>query len=360
MTLVQQVVHLLKNDARRFWPLIVGVCLFMTVQIAGFLPQGGVGRVGRVLPIGLFPLVLGVVAAIVVQRDSPFDDRAFWTTRPICPAAVLFAKLAFIGTFLVALPVAVQAAWFGSLGAGAVLAPISADSALYLAGIVAVAAACGSVTRSLRGVLTFALVTWLGVSVLRSVITAPAVPAGAGIWSTRLYLEHWLWMLLGIGFLSHQYVTRKTVRTLVAGGMALLVGLPATRRSELDWSTEAQSLAEPTRPASWDGAQQVELYLVELRRGDRPRADGSGVDQGFGATISFLGGPGALFEVTRVESRAFGRDGELALSPPAGNGFPRMGSRFVRPGLPDMELAGGRVPASAPGWPSEIPTSSNE
>ena len=345
MTFSQQAVHVFRHDVRRFFPALVAVVAYMGVVVSGVIPSDAVRPVRMAMPIGLLPLILGTLAAVVVQRDGPADEDAFWTTRPLRPGAVLFGKVAFIGIFFVGLPVLVQALWFAELGAGEPVGRLSGDAALHLGGTVAVAAAAGAVTRSLRGVLACALAAWLGASILTSLGPASA-PDTIGNWITYRYLERWLWVVLGMGLLGHQYLTRRTRRTVGLGLVLVTVLVPAIRRAPIDLTVDESAPVTALEHREWDGVGSVRIQLQTLRRDEYRQPGRPSTEPGIAATLGFEGGSGALMRITEIQTRVTGGDVDLAFTPPPVDRFQPMGSRFVRPALDGIQNAGGWTPAS--------------
>lgn len=87
-----QVWHVLAKDLRESWKL--GVLYVVTVVVALARSLGWV-RVGG--GVNFVPLLVGIVGALlaasVVQSDSPTRANAFWASHPFSPSAVAAAKL---------------------------------------------------------------------------------------------------------------------------------------------------------------------------------------------------------------------------------------------------------------------------
>lgn len=348
MTFIDQVLHVLKNDLRRFALPLLGIGGVIAIHIAGYWPTDGVGRMRAIVPIGFLPLGLGALAAVAVQRDSPFDDRAFWTTRPVDAAAMLWGKLAFVALLIVA-PVGIEALWFAGLGAGRHLAPMLLDSTLLVAVVVCGAAACGSMTRSLRGGLASALAVFMVASLARRGTVLDLGSIEPGIRASQIFFERTAWVLIGVGVVSHQYLTRSTKRSLGIAAVAVLVGIPAMRLLQVDLTSPLVAEPAPVRDATWPHADDLELYLVNLRADQIRGFRGVSTQNGMMATFAFEGGSGAILGMTSSRSRIF-RTGE-GDAPPLEIQSPqpmteRLGWRFVRPSIDGMELAAGRRPVS--------------
>lgn len=100
MTWGAQVLHVAAKDLRYAKWLFVGYAVLVALG-TGFA-GGWVG-----LPLSGFPVVTillipagMMLAAIVVQTDSPSRVDAFWATRPLSASAVITAKAAVVGGVL--------------------------------------------------------------------------------------------------------------------------------------------------------------------------------------------------------------------------------------------------------------------
>lgn len=348
MTFLNQAIHLLKNDLLRFRLPLLAIGVIIGAHVSGFWPDSGMGGLGSRIPIGLLPLVLGALAVVAVQRDSPFDDRAFWTTRPVDPSAMLAAKLAFV-SLLVAVPVAVEAIWFASLGAGSDVAPMMLDSAVLLAVVVFGAAACGAMTRSLRGGLASAVGLFVVASFVRRGIAMDLNSLETGVRVSQMFLERSAWVVIGLGVVTHQYLTRDTKRSLGLALLAITIALPLARKSSINLTTPLLAEHAPERTARWEHADDLELHLVNLRVDQHRGFNGPALRDGLAATIAFEGGSGALLSVTSSQSRIETAGADDVVPPPVPGRraeAERLGWRFVRPSIEGMTLAAGRAPVS--------------
>ncbi|MCG6926487.1 MAG: hypothetical protein LJF30_14400, partial [Acidobacteria bacterium] len=110
MSWPRQVWHVFAKDVRRFWPMLVGVGVFLGVWVWWMRPWRLAGT--GLDPIEVFqqmaPFVLALLVAWVIREDPPGSDRAFWYTQSIAPSALMVAKLSFLGTFFVGIPALVH------------------------------------------------------------------------------------------------------------------------------------------------------------------------------------------------------------------------------------------------------------
>lgn len=304
MNLRRQIVHVFRKDVRRLWPYLLGILVLWVLHVSDGLPSSASLGLRRLpVPLSLLPLLLGIGALLVVHEDPPAGDRSFWPTRPLHPGAVLAAKAGFIVLFLCLLPVIAQAIWFRSLGAEGPLLMPSLDSAVAVGSVLAMFAAGAALTTTVQGFLGVGLSFWLGVELLRVIATPDAPTYDYGVGTTRAYLEDLAWLVVSAGALAHQYLTRRTGRTMVVGATAILVLLPATMRSQLDLSIRPEDQLERF---SYPRADSVSFRLVQL---DRRRTRGAvrlGGEVGFRAEIHPEPGVAARLDLRGVRTRVHG------------------------------------------------------
>lgn len=330
MNFWRQILHVFRKDVLRLWPYLLGVSVVWVLHVRDGLPSLATLGLSRLpVPLSLLPLLLGIGALLVVHEDSPADDRSFWPTRPLRPGATLAAKAAFIGLFLCVLPVVAQAIWFRSLGAEGPLFLPSLDSAVAVGSILAMFAAGAALTRTLQGFLGLALSFWLGVELLRVIATPDAPTYDYGVGVTRAYLQDLVWLAVGAGILSRQYVTRQTTRTLVLGAAAIVVLLPVTMRSPLDFSIRPDDELERFAYAL---ADSMEFGLVRLERDRTQMAGQLDGEAGIRAEIHPEPGVAARLDLREVASRVSGGgiDRGFRLDPTGAGNWPpamMMGSR---------------------------------
>src|SRR5262249_39075988 len=114
MTAIAQVLHVARKDLRESrWPVVVFVAVVAgaVVRVMGRMASSGIFEMSVVLVV-----ITGLLlSAILVQNDSPIRADAFWTTRPLAPAAVLCAKILVVAVIVAAIPLAAQALAIASL-----------------------------------------------------------------------------------------------------------------------------------------------------------------------------------------------------------------------------------------------------
>lgn len=254
------------KDVRRFCPHLCALFTVVGGHAWGLRPNDGMPIP---IPIGVVPLALAILAALVVHADKPSGSRAFWATRPHGAGAVLAAKLAFAGLFLLAIPVFIEAVWFRSLGAGPELPRLVADSAVFAAALLASAMAVAALTSTLRGVLATALGIWAVLSIYKTIV-APEV-AGlwwdrAGVSATQSYLNQWAAIATGLAIVSHQYLTRHTRRSAFIGATALLCLVPGIQRIQLDWA-DIPDRTDTLERFPFEGDRAMVVRDANLQRG---------------------------------------------------------------------------------------------
>ena len=126
-SIVTAVARLVWFDVLRWWPLAAMATLFEAwratgVEAALHLTPPGAGEVS--LFLGGIPTLDAILwllpvatTMLVIQADHVDDDRAFWRTRPIAPAALAVAKVAFLGLLFVLVPAAIDAVRLAAYGA---------------------------------------------------------------------------------------------------------------------------------------------------------------------------------------------------------------------------------------------------
>ena len=157
MNWLAQVWHIAKKDVLQLrWLLGVQVLATGMALAAAVSPSFHLGEPiftstdsGVVLPMAI--LFLGIlISVLVVQTDSPSRSDAFWASRPLHPLAVLTAKGATLGVFLLGLPLAAQAVvlWQHAVPPAEML-PMLGASLIFAGGLVVGAAALAALTADL-------------------------------------------------------------------------------------------------------------------------------------------------------------------------------------------------------------------
>jgi hypothetical protein len=249
------VTRLVGFDLIRFWPLAVAAVVVESWWALGVESELHLRPTSVVAPIGPLvdgtPVLDGVIrlltvaaTALLVQADHLADDRAFWRTRPITPAALAIAKAVTLGLLFVVVPAVIDAARLMAYGAPAsaiafAAAQIAANAGFLILPCWIVALATRTPSRFLAaagallaaGYLLFFAAQWIDLLVQqfrdpldRSRNWSAIVDALAD-WQ-RQDRHGWtgglLLTALGLGLLVSLYGTRRIV-FIAALGVVLLV-----------------------------------------------------------------------------------------------------------------------------------------
>jgi len=224
--------RILRKDSRRYWILLfAAAALDILSTLAAF---GGSFALQLSDSLGSDSIesfrkfLVGFVAVLAAQDDPATGERGDWVARPITPSALLGAKLSFFALGM-ALPVGLVSlaamrglheSAFACLTAGCAAAAETLEFALACALL-------GALTRSLLSaasvLVALAVAHLLTERNLGSLLTLIQPNPTFGSFRTgpsQLTVEvvgGTFWMLT-LGFLLvHQYVSRRTARTLVLG-----------------------------------------------------------------------------------------------------------------------------------------------
>lgn len=99
--------HIICKDVGRLkWLLLVWVCLgfYVLLTVAGASIGPRFFFLGPVLGVVAFIALSVALVAWTIQEDEVTQTAAFWRTRPISPGRLLGAKLTFLITFFVVIP----------------------------------------------------------------------------------------------------------------------------------------------------------------------------------------------------------------------------------------------------------------
>ncbi|MBZ5552042.1 MAG: ABC transporter permease [Acidobacteriia bacterium] len=258
-----QFLHLFKKDLRRFWPLLVALLAILSVQTA-FLFQDPLARnpeqIGgllnrlpsQVLNPYLLNLILLVIVALLIHEEPLVGTSAFWLTRPISRGSLLASKGVFILLFLVVAPVAAEFVVLFHYGLesqriGACLFQILINELafLFMGACIAVLTpslpifAVAGVIGSILWALSFQLFTF---------VQRPS--SGMEIFLSREILRMILTLLLGAFVVCHQYLSRRTGRSVVILALSLILIHPIYHLTSWDLVESFQSLTRPENSES--------------------------------------------------------------------------------------------------------------
>ncbi|HEY4218111.1 MAG TPA: hypothetical protein VGM67_13290 [Gemmatimonadaceae bacterium] len=184
MNWITQTGHVAAKDVRHTWVQLAAYIVLLTTTAASvvsgralgpYWPTSSTQVLGAidvfVIYLPLCTILLGfVMAASLVQADSPTRATAFWASRPLSPSAVLASKLALVFVTVVALPLLAALVALRSFDAGASLTASTLTHAAFVYGEWLMAA-------MIVAALTDDLRTFIGATV--AILVAAAIVLGA-------------------------------------------------------------------------------------------------------------------------------------------------------------------------------------
>jgi hypothetical protein len=228
MTKFAQVRHVMMKDLRESrWLLavylgLVALATAYSVELKGFGDSAFGFQMLLVVLIGM------IVAASLVQADSPIRVDAHWATQPLYPSAVLGAKFALAAILLIGVPAVGQVAGLLArhVAVRDVPGALGTETMTYARWILT-AMVIGAITRDLRSVI----IVFVGVPVLLVVISL----WGAGTQSQPARAIHYAGLMTAIielvfvaacvALLAYLYRSRDArPLTWVAGFVAVMIG----------------------------------------------------------------------------------------------------------------------------------------
>ncbi len=257
--------HIFKKDFRRLWPLLCVLTAFTSLLaillmrdlLAGNPPQiepaSYLQSSGLLGPEGIEILVI-LITVILIHEDPLRGTSAFWLTRPISWKSLVAAKAAFMFLFLVVVPVAADfvVLFHYGLQPDKVTSTLSQVLLLHIA-FLSLNAALASLTLSLQG---FAL-AW-GVALLTMRLCAQFlridVPLAMPAWVAHILIPETLTALVGITVVVHQYMTRRTRRSVIILIVGTLLAIPDAHWAEI-------AAAQPAFRGAAASADKIELVV---------------------------------------------------------------------------------------------------
>jgi hypothetical protein len=254
MMWLAQVPHVMAKDLRQSRWMLLGYSAVVVLATLDALRQPVASSGPRELSMFVVLVAGTLIAAAVVQADSPVRSDAFWAPRPLHPTAVLAAKMIGMLLLVVGIPLLAQIVVLAWNGLSAIeVVTIAGRSAWIYALWLLVGTLVAAVTRDLRSFTTAMIVVLIGAlmvaslvemnSVVRVARTAPvvastlvAVVGGAcasaallALYRTRA-MRHLTWAAMG------------------AAVPCLLVGLFWTPQPPLATETRVAPPTVPTTP----------------------------------------------------------------------------------------------------------------
>jgi hypothetical protein len=217
------ILHILKRDIRASWILLCAASAFLVFQVVRLwqalspenLEELYFSNFFHFSPLGVLVMYLIFVAIIVrlIHEDPLVGTSAFLMTRPISRKSLLLAKGLYVFLFLVIVPVAMNLILLIHFGmkSSQVLPFLFTILAIHLA-IICAFASLAVVTPN------WPSFSMAAVGALVCQYTANnllEIQNRQNEWISSLMLFGLLLLLLTLGVVVHQYLTRKTLRSVV-------------------------------------------------------------------------------------------------------------------------------------------------
>lgn len=171
-----QIAHVMSKDVRQLqWPLLAYVTLVAVATAHAVMwPSVSIGLLDWLM---VFVVLLGViVAALLVQTDSPIRADAYWASRPLAPWAVLGAKIA--GALLFIIGIGLVGQFFGlrayDLNPRLIPAELAASARTYALCLL-VAMVLAALTEDFRSFVVAVVAVPIALLVLGMTVLSPAI-----------------------------------------------------------------------------------------------------------------------------------------------------------------------------------------
>jgi hypothetical protein len=280
MRWIAQVGHVAAKDVRYARWLLMAYFAIVIVTAVGFVSGPALGpywmspntevlgmRDSLVVYLPLCTVILGlIVAASLVQADSPTRATAFWASRPLSPVAVLASKIVFMFVVLIALPLLVGVAALRPFDAsGRAMTGMVAHAAVSYGAWLVAAMVIGSLTDDIRtfvGVFVATLAAMLVVlATLQEVIPA-SVGLGAGSAAAVLAGLKLIGLAGGVSLLALLYREHGRRRRAWIAGIAATVCLVFASVAE-----PSSGLGAPPTPAV---GPPLQIELIDPKMSGQP------------------------------------------------------------------------------------------
>ena len=314
--------HLLKKDIRRsrvplaMWALLIiaqSVLAASGMNPADRAMQAGLQIIAALVPIFQI-LLLVVIIPHVIHEEPLVGTTAFWFTRPISPAQLLKSKALFASLILVLVPLLTELIVFAANGVTArdiaLAAPEIVMNQLALILTVAVLACItpnfGRFAVVGAGYLIgmmLANMAWQWAKIFRSPETfLMGNGVSASLAQSRSVAGTLATILVAGGVVAHQYLTRRTARSVAAA----VIGTAAVMATQNGWPIDF------LKPAPADNAKAgFDIAAVKISISHAPSVSDFSTGRGNQPpnksvqaewNISGLP-PGMMAEINRVESK---------------------------------------------------------
>lgn len=279
--------HLIRKDLHRLrLPLALWTLAFVVrIFLCDDLLRVGSDEIRDFSQRGLLIIVVTVVTAFVnyllaaglVFEDPVAGTRMFWASRPISGARLLMAKWVVAALAFILWPVLIHLGWglWQGIALASLVQPLQ-QTALLHASFTLVALALAAVTAQPARLLIWTMVGLVAIPVVLATSSSAwprTLPPSVG-W-TRDAICLMLLLAGGVAVIVSQYLTRRTIQSVILGAVAL-AGAAAIRygwrwdltmaaRSEAVASSELFAGAERTAARSaWIQSNGEKVWLTVL------------------------------------------------------------------------------------------------
>ena len=279
------ILHQLKKDVLRLWPLLALWCIFLVAQAVIGVQVWDEER--HTLPgisntlLNLHRVFAILLTALVILEEPLAGTRGFWLARPLSRVVLMVSKLLFVLLFVAGPAVLAELGALTSLGLELERWPtVAAETLFVYGGFVMLTAVLAVLAPNLRtfaliGVVALLVGTIGGHWLLRGVQWAFGVPVAGPTIRSQTLLSTLLVLLFGGGLVVHQYLTRNTRRSLVWMALAAPLVLLIPRigswdllrpTGDLERASMRLTLDQPSTGFSWgssgdDSSRKVHALL---------------------------------------------------------------------------------------------------
>ena len=237
--------HQIKKDGGRLrWLLVLWVVLVViqpgllvasALVVQGWAAHLAYKLVAMVLPLLQF-LLLVVIVPLLVHEEPLVGTTAAWFTRPLSRGTLLASKAAFVCVVLVVAPLAAELLALRANDASArELGLAAAEIALTQWGVVAALAALAALTPNFARFMTWGVVVWSFQTLAASAMMVRFMLGGTDDlleWAARpgalrasMLVSLGSAVVVGTAVVVHQYLTRRTRRSVVFAICGLVASL---------------------------------------------------------------------------------------------------------------------------------------
>jgi ABC-type transport system involved in multi-copper enzyme maturation permease subunit len=314
-----EVWHIVKKDARQSRWLLFSYAVLVVAATLGAMTRETLFDGNLQWAAGLLLILGPIIAASLVQADSPTQADAFWASHPFRRAAIVGAKVTLVIGFLLVTPLIGQFLGLLAFEVPARERPMIMLASSLLYGLVLLLAVfLGALTRDLRGFI-------LGIIAFFASMAAASIAASELQWSWNPTLRTVLQVLALAGIMS--LFVMLYLRRALPYGRALGV---ATLALLLVASTAPKGPSAPGKLRGVPQTMQPGALTLELR--DTSQISRSGEAQ---LRLSLVdGASGRHYRLDDSRAQFFLRNG-ATLEPPIRHAMPGtfMNGTMVVPGV---------------------------